>query len=106
MGPDGLNTLSMGHSNTVHVGEIEVCLTQRSMANDMELGDREAEWVKRPDIKGWHRDGVWEVTGEVFPPLTTDVVGNDDILDPSIDIPCKSRCNSVVNIHVPERRGQ
>ena len=43
MGPNGLDALSMGHPDTVHVGEIEICLTRHSVANDMELGNCYAE---------------------------------------------------------------
>ena len=41
----------------------------------------------------------------MFPPLTTDIVGNNDILDPSINVIRKSGSNSIVDIDVPEHDG-
>ena len=38
-------------------------------------------------------------------PLTTNIVGNDDILDPSINVIRKSGSNSIVDIDVPEHNG-
>ena len=40
---------------------------------------------------------------KVFPPLTTNVVHDDDIFDPSIDVVHEGRCDSIVNIYVAER---
>jgi hypothetical protein len=43
MGPDSLNTLPMGHPNTIHVGKVEVRLARCSVTKDVELGNCYAE---------------------------------------------------------------
>lgn len=39
---------------------------------------------------------------KIFPPLTSDVVGNDDVFDPSFHVVCESSCKSVVDVGVPD----
>lgn len=39
---------------------------------------------------------------EKFPPLTSDIIGNNNVGDPCCDTICKGRCHSIVNINVPE----
>lgn len=58
MRPDGLNALSVGHPDIIHVGEIVICLTRCTVANDMELGDRYAERVERLKIEGRNGEGA------------------------------------------------
>ena len=48
--------------------------------------------------------GFQEVIRNIFPPLTSDIIGNDDVFDPSFHIVRESGCKSVVNIDVPEHR--
>ena len=43
MGPNGLNGLAMSHPYAIHVEEIEPCLARRSVADDVELGNRDTE---------------------------------------------------------------
>ena len=38
-------------------------------------------------------------------PLTTDVVGNDDVLDPSTNVVRESGSDSIIDIDVPEHNG-
>ena len=65
MRPDGLNALSVGHPDIIHVGEIVICLTRCTVANDMELGDRYAEQVdtgdKGPNTHWVHGENI-EIT--------------------------------------------
>ena len=41
----------------------------------------------------------------MFPPLTTDVVGNDNVLDPSTNVVRESGSDSIIDIDVPEHIG-
>ena len=102
MGPDCLNGLTVSHPDAIHVCEIEVGLAGRPMASDVELRNRDTERVEGLDIKRRHGSAVGETVIKIFRPLTTDVVGHNDILDPSINLVCKSRCNSVINVYVPK----
>ena len=49
--------------------------------------------------------GSREAIREIFPPLTSNVIGNDDVLDPSFDVVRNGGCKSVVNIGIPECSG-
>lgn len=46
--------------------------------------------------------GSQEAIGKIFPPLTSDVIGNNDVFDPSFNVVRESGCESVVNIDIPE----
>ena len=89
MRPDGLNTLSVGHPNPIHVGEIEVRLTRYSMIDDMELGDCNTERMERAHVNGRHSVVVRETALQIFPPLTANIVGDDNVGDPGLNIICK-----------------
>jgi len=85
MGPDGLDGLSVGHPNPIHIGKVEVCLARCSMSNDVELGNCNAE------VEGVHVERscgrvVCEALSDVFPPLTANIVGDDDIRNPGLNI--------------------
>lgn len=62
MGPDGLNALSVCHPNAIHIGEVKLCLTWCSVANEVEFWDRNTERLERLDIEGWCGAIVSEAT--------------------------------------------
>ena len=56
------------------------------MADYMELGNRNTKRLEGPDVEGRQGGGVGEAMREVYPPLTTDVIGNNDMLEPSLNV--------------------
>ena len=100
MRPDGLNTLPMSHSDTVHVGEVKFCLAQSSMADDVELGNCDTERVEGLDVNGANTRVFQEAIGQVLPPLAANVVGHDNVPHPCIKIICESGCKGVVDINI------
>ena len=100
MRPDRFDTFSMGHPNTIHVGKVKVCLTQYTVSNDVELWNCGMERIEGLDVE--RRAGVvfGEMKAKIFSPLTADVIGDDNVFDPSIDISQESQCESVINVDI------
>jgi hypothetical protein len=70
------------------------------MAGNVELGDCYAERLEGLDIEGRNAGVFREAIGKVFPPLTSNVVGYDDVSDAGVDIVCESRHDGVINVNV------
>ena len=106
MRPDGLNAFPMGHPNFIHVGEISSRLARLAMTDEMKLGNRNTERTEGIDIERLQVGRCRQTTGEIYSPLTTNVVGDDDVFDPSLNVVCEGRHNGIINIGIPECRGQ
>lgn len=52
MGPDRLDTLSVGHPNPIHIGKVEGRLARRPMPDDVELWNGDAK------VEGAYIDGL------------------------------------------------
>ena len=51
MRPDRLDTFSVRHPHTVHVGKVESRLTRCPMTDDVEFWNRDAKGLERPDLE-------------------------------------------------------
>ena len=106
MRPDGLNTFPVGHSNFIHVGEIRSRLARLAMTHEMKLRNRNTERTEGIDVERLQVGRRRQTTGEIHSPLATNVIGDDNVFNPSLNVVFESGHNGIINIGIPEHRGQ
>jgi len=57
--------------------------------------------IESVEIEWWDESISGEAILELLSPLTSNVVGNDHISDPCIDMICKGRRHGVVDVDIP-----
>ena len=100
MRPDRFDTFSVGHPNTIHVGKVKVCLTRYTVSNDVELWNCGTERIEGLDVERRAGAIFGETKAKIFSPLTADVIGDDDVFDPSVDISLESRREGVIDVDI------
>ena len=101
MGPDGFHTLPVRQSYPFHQHEVEEDLADDAMPKQMELGDADEEADKFAEIDIQRRSVGFEPLLKVDPPLTCDVVSNEDARDPGCDGREQHQSKYIVCICVP-----
>jgi hypothetical protein len=105
MRPDGLNALSVRHSYTIHVVEVEFRLTRRSVANDVELWNRDTEGLEGVYVERGRRNVVREALTQILTPLTTDVIRDNDVSNPGFHLIREGGRKGIINVNIPGREG-
>lgn len=106
MGPDRLNAFTVCHADIVHESKVEGSLTRLSMTDQMEFRNGNAEGIESSEIKwgdGWISG---QATLEVFPPLTSNIIGNHNISDSCLHAVLEGRHHSIVNVDESEADDQ
>jgi hypothetical protein len=76
------------------------------MSNDVEFRNCKAERIERPDVKVGNGEVFGEARSKFLPPLTSNIVGYDDVFDAGINVGGKSRRESIVDVEIPRWDGQ
>ena len=72
----------------------------------MKFWNGNTEGIERCEIKWGDRWVSGEAMLKNFPPLTSNIVGNNDISNSRLDTVLEGGCHSIVDIDVPEERRQ
>ena len=72
----------------------------------MEFWNSDTKGIERCEIKRGDRWVSGEAMLKFFPPLTTNIVGDNNVSNSHLDTVLEGRCHSVVDIDVPEGRHQ